>query len=90
MRTWSSSARGAGPSASRRSRSRRSSSSGRIVGGYPSDRRSELPRSPFTFAKSDRRHTRGPLPELNRHVERTGVVVVVAGWATKAEGIGEA
>ena len=31
MKTWSSSARGAGPSASRRSRSRRSSSSGRTV-----------------------------------------------------------
>jgi hypothetical protein len=34
MRTWSSSARGATPSASRRSRSRRSSSSGRTVGDY--------------------------------------------------------
>ena len=34
MRTWSSSARGAGPSASRRSRRRRSSSSGRMTGAY--------------------------------------------------------
>ena len=33
IRTWSGSARGAGPSASRRSRSRRSSSSGDMVGG---------------------------------------------------------
>lgn len=35
IKTWSSSARGAGPSASRRSRSPRSSPSGRSTGGPP-------------------------------------------------------
>jgi hypothetical protein len=45
---WRSSARGAGPSASRRSRSRRSSSSGLMVGGYAVEP-SLLPDVPFAI-----------------------------------------
>jgi hypothetical protein len=64
MRTWSSSARGAGPRASRRSRRRRSSSSGLMVGGYAVEANhlatllSALPR----FGSTPLLRPHGPIP----------------------------
>ena len=52
IRTWRSSARGAGPRASRRSLSRRSRSSGRIAGAYAATR----PGPGHMYGSGDRRH----------------------------------
>ena len=82
MRTWSSSARGAGPSASRRSCSRRSSSSGLMAAGYAvvSQRRSrgvhwELTSSRFhpgSDAKSgpSGASPRKPFPQVTARLRR--------------------